>query len=493
MVLKYFSTRNSSKKVSSVDAILKGLADDGGLYVPETIPKIDIELLEGKNYKEIALEIFKLYLTDFTDVQLKKMIDSAYSDQFDIENLVDVKKVDKQFVLELFHGPTLAFKDMALSILPYFMVEAKKIKDINEKIVILTATSGDTGKAALEGFKDVPGIEIIVFYPNEGVSDVQKLQMLTTEGTNTHVVAINGNFDDAQRSVKEAFSNRELRKLLEEDGYVFSSANSINIGRLIPQIVYYFYAYFEMVKKGGIIKGDSIKISVPTGNFGNILAAYYAKEMGLPVEKLICASNENNILTDFINTGQYDTNRDFVKTISPSMDILVSSNLERFIHQVSDGNEQLIKDKMNNLKENKKFDIEEKSVEKIKKIMIADFVTEEEILKTIKTCFEKTGYLLDPHTAVAYSVSENVGENILVVSTASPYKFGDSILKGFDTNADELSVEDINLEISKLCKISVPKSLVNISKKEIRHHRICGINEIEKTIEEILKVGDKND
>ncbi len=491
--MKYFSTRNSSKKVSSIEAILKGLADDGGLYVPESIPEIDIDLLEGKNYKEIALEIFRLYLTDFTEVQLKNMIESAYSDQFDIENLVDVKKVDKQSILELFHGPTLAFKDMALSILPYFMVEAKKIKNVNEKTIILTATSGDTGKAALEGFKDVPGIEIIVFYPNEGVSDIQKLQMLTTEGVNTHVVAINGNFDDAQRSVKEAFSNLKLRELLKEDSFVFSSANSINIGRLIPQIVYYFYAYLEMIKQGSIYKGDSIKISVPTGNYGNILAAYYAKEMGLPVEKLICASNENNILTDFINTGQYDTNRDFVKTISPSMDILVSSNLERFIYQISNGNEQLIRDKMNDLKENKKFEIEKELVDTIKKIMIADYVTEEETLKTIKTCFEKTGYLLDPHTAVAYSVSENIGENILVVSTASPYKFGDSILKGLDINTDELDVEDINFEISQLCKESTPKSLVNISEKEIKHHRVCGINEIEKTIKEILKVGSKND
>lgn len=486
--MKYINTRNSMDKIESSDAILKGLADDGGLFVPEFIPKIQIEHLIGKKYNEMAFEIFKLYLTDFEDERLKEMINKAYSDQFDSDEKVVLKKIGDQFILELFHGSTLAFKDMALSILPYFMVEAKRIKENNEKTIILTATSGDTGKAALEGFKDIDGIEIIVFYPEEGVSEIQKLQMVTQVGDNTHVVAIKGNFDDAQKAVKNAFSNIELRKLLKESGYEFSSANSINVGRLIPQMVYYFYAYMEMVKMDAIKLGEAIKVSVPTGNFGNILAAYYAKKMGLPIEALICASNENNILTDFINTGVYDTDREFIKTMSPSMDILVSSNLERFLFEISGRNHQLINEMMLELKNNKQFSVDKELNKKIKEVMIAGYSSEIETKDAIVSCHKETGYLLDPHTAVAYHVAKKQGNEILTVSTASPYKFGISILNSFNENTEKMTLDEVNEKISLLSHVGIPKSLENISYNKIKHDKVCRVEEIEKIIKEILKV-----
>ena len=487
--MKYYSTRNRDLKLSASEAILKGLADDGGLFVPEKIPKIDYEMLLTDSYQLMAYKIFKLYLSDFSDERLKSIVENAYDGRFTSKGRVDVVTVGDDSVLELFHGPTLAFKDMALSGLPHLMVESKKILGINQETVVLTATSGDTGKAALEGFADVEGISIIVFYPNEGVSQIQQLQMITQTGKNTHVVAINGNFDDAQSAVKEVFSNKSFRNLLNLEGKSFSSANSINIGRLIPQIVYYFYAYIEMLKSKKINYGEKIKIVVPTGNFGNILAAYYAKEMGLPVEKLICASNENNILSDFINTGVYDTHREFLKTISPSMDILISSNLERFIFEIIDRDADKMGQLMKQLVEKGKFTLEEKYLKRIKRLMSGDFATKEETENTIKTCYEKNGYLLDPHTAVAYKVAEGEEGNLLIASTASPYKFGYSILDAFGEDSEKQSINSVNDEIFKLSKMNIPHSLKNIEDKKVLHHTVCETHQIEDTIKAILKVG----
>ena len=340
MEIKYISTRGDKEAVTASQAILRGIAPDGGLYIPDKFPKLDRSLEElGKlNYREVAYEVMKLFFTDFTEEELKSCIASAYDEKFDTEEIVPLKEADGLTYLELFHGPTLAFKDMALSILPYLMVTSAKKNGLKEKIIILTATSGDTGKAALAGFADVEGTGIIVFYPKYGVSPFQKRQMVTEKGKNTSIVAIEGNFDDAQNGVKAIFSDKELAAELKEKGYVFSSANSINIGRLVPQIVYYVYSYVKMYATGKLAKGETVDVCVPTGNFGNILAASYAKEIGLPVGKFICASNTNKVLYDFFNTGTYDRQREFTLTISPSMDILISSNLERLIYKLSGNN-----------------------------------------------------------------------------------------------------------------------------------------------------------
>lgn len=491
--MNYYSTRSCRESVTSSEAILKGLAEDGGLFIPEKIPKVDLVKLENKNYVELAQEILNEYLTDFDSETITKIVKKAYWTEFSHQNIVSLEKVDSINFLELYHGPTLAFKDMALSILPHLMTQAKKINSIKKDIVILTATSGDTGKAALNGFKDIEGIKIIVFYPNNGVSEIQKLQMVTQKGDNTFVVAINGNFDDAQKAVKKAFLNDELIKVLKNNNYVFSSANSINIGRLIPQIIYYFYGYLQMVKNKDIKIYEEINIVVPTGNFGNILAAYYAKEMGLPVGKLICASNENNILTDFINTGIYDTKRDFVKTISPSMDILISSNLERFIFEVSGRDTDYMEKLMFDLKETGKFDIGKENHEKVKKIMWGDYCSEGETYSAIKECYINNDYLLDPHTAVAYNVAlkykntANDDKQILLASTASPYKFSLAILKAIMDLEGNISVSESNKEISKLFGRKIPDSLVNIENMKVIHNRECDVDQIEDVIMDILR------
>ena len=337
MNLMYKSTRNNSEKVTASQAILKGLAEDGGLYVPEAIPKLDVPLTElaQMNYQDVAYAVMKQFLTDFTEEELKHCIDSAYDKKFDVPEIAAMRKADGAYFLELFHGSTIAFKDMALSILPYLLTTSAKKNQVKNEIVILTATSGDTGKAALAGFADVPGTKIIVFYPKSGVSPIQEKQMITQRGNNTYVVGIHGNFDDAQTGVKNMFNDKVLEREMDDAGYQFSSANSINIGRLVPQIVYYVYAYSRLVKDHTIQAGEPINVVVPTGNFGNILASYYAKEMGLPIQKFVCASNENKVLFDFFNTGCYDKNREFILTSSPSMDILISSNLERLIYKIA--------------------------------------------------------------------------------------------------------------------------------------------------------------
>lgn len=431
--MEYIGTRDNTITATASQAILKGICSDGGLFIPKEIPQMEKSLSELVNldYKELAYEVLKLYLTDFTEQELKYCIENAYDSKFDTSEIVPLVKKGNAFFLELFHGKTLAFKDMALSILPYFMKIAAKKNQIDKEIVILTATSGDTGKAALEGFAEVEGTKIIVFFPEDGVSPVQKLQMTTQEGKNTCVVGIKGNFDDAQSAVKSIFTDKELSKTLEQKGYLFSSANSINIGRLVPQIVYYYYAYTQAVKQGEIAVGDKLNFTVPTGNFGDILAGYYAKCMGLPVQHFVCASNDNKVLYDFFETGVYNKNRAFHVTISPSMDILISSNLERFLcHKMG---QQKTKECMTKLQQegNYQIDIQESEIS-------GEYATEQETYQSIQKVYEQTSYIMDTHTAVAYAAYQKYKEQtkdntpMVIVSTASPYKFTKDVMTALD-------------------------------------------------------------
>ena len=396
----YQSTRNANETATASEAILKGLATDGGLFVPMNIPKLDVSLssLSKMSYQEVAYEVMKLYLTDFTEDELKACIHSAYDKKFDAEEIAPIKKVGDVYYLELFHGATIAFKDMALSILPHLMTTAAKKNKVTDEIVILTATSGDTGKAALAGFAEVPGTKIIVFYPKDGVSPIQEKQMVTQTGDNTYVIGINGNFDDAQTGVKTMFNNKELAEALKNKGYRFSSANSINIGRLVPQIVYYVYSYCHLLGTGELKEGELLNVVVPTGNFGNILAAYYAKEMGVPLNKLICASNENKVLYDFFTTGTYDRNRDFVLTSSPSMDILISSNLERLIHKIAGDDSKKNAELMKSLSTDGNYEITKSMKEKLKDF-VGLYATEEQTDEAIKKEYEDYDYVIDTHTS----------------------------------------------------------------------------------------------
>ena len=400
--LLYKSTRGDQTLVTASLAILRGLAGDGGLFVPERIPKLeaDMDALKGMSYQETAYEVMKLFLTDYTEEELKYCISHAYDDKFDHEDIAVLHEAGSACYLELFHGSTIAFKDMALSILPYLMTTSAKKNGVDNEIVILTATSGDTGKAALAGFADVPGTRIIVFYPKDGVSPIQKQQMVTQKGANTYVVGIDGNFDDAQNGVKEIFNDKALAEELSASGFQFSSANSINIGRLVPQIVYYVYAYARLLKDGAIKDGDPINVTVPTGNFGNILAAYYAKNMGVPIHKLICASNENKVLYDFFSTGAYDRNREFKLTSSPSMDILISSNLERLIYRLCGDDAVKNAAFMKALSANGQYEITAE-MRKGLEDFYGNFADEEETARSIRTLYEECGYIIDTHTAVA--------------------------------------------------------------------------------------------
>ena len=427
MNLLYKSTRNAEKTVTASEAILKGLADDGGLFVPVTIPKLDVDMgtLKEMSYQETAYAVMKQFFTDFTEEELKSCITKAYDSKFDTEEIAPLVKEDGMYYLELFHGATIAFKDMALSILPHLLTTSAKKNNVKNEIVILTATSGDTGKAALAGFADVKGTRIIVFYPKDGVSKVQELQMVTQKGDNTSVVAIHGNFDNAQSGVKAIFENKELAKEMDAAGYQFSSANSINIGRLVPQIVYYVYAYAKLLKNEEIAEGEQINVVVPTGNFGNILAAYYAKQMGVPIAKLVCASNENKVLFDFFQTGVYDKNREFILTTSPSMDILISSNLERLIYLIAGQDAVKNQDLMRALKSQGVYEISKEMKDNLDDFA-AGYATEDQVKKTISEIYKSTGYVIDTHTAVAASVGkayleENKDERKTVIaSTASP-------------------------------------------------------------------------
>ena len=497
MDIKYVSTRGDKEKVTASQAILSGIAPDGGLYVPETFPKLDKSLteLKGLNYREIAYEVMKLFLTDFTEEELKACIDSAYDSKFDTEEIVPMKEADGLIYLELFHGPTLAFKDMALSILPYLMVTSAKKNKLKEKIIILTATSGDTGKAALAGFADVEGTGIIVFYPKDGVSPFQRQQMVTEKGKNTSVVAIEGNFDDAQNGVKAIFSDKELAAELKEKGYVFSSANSINIGRLVPQIVYYVYAYVKLLNEGKLSDGELLDVCVPTGNFGNILAASFAKKLGLPLGKLICASNTNKVLFDFFKTGTYDRDREFTLTISPSMDILISSNLERLIYRLCDCDAAKNAKFMSELVNEGKYTIDKAMADKLTDFE-AGFATEEDTLHTIKEVFDKTGYVIDTHTAVAAFVAneyrnKNTSHNkILIASTASPFKFAGSVLTALEYDKVEnfTSEWDKIRELERLSGKKLPEAAGEIENAKVIHKDICAKDEMKALVKEkILK------
>lgn len=473
--LKYIGTRNKTITASASEAVLKGICSDGGLFVPEEIPLLEepLESLQGCTYQELAYKIMKLYLTDYTEEELKYCINSAYDEKFDTPVIAPVvSKADVSF-LELFHGRTLAFKDMALSILPYLMKTAAKKQGITKEIVILTATSGDTGKAAMEGFANVEGTKILVFFPEEGVSPVQKLQMTTQEGGNTCAVGIKGNFDDAQTAVKSIFTDDALVAELDQKGFLFSSANSINIGRLVPQIVYYFYGYMQMVKQGQIAMGAPINFTVPTGNFGNILAGYYAKCMGLPVNQFICASNDNKVLYDFFKTGVYNKNREFFVTVSPSMDILISSNLERLLCKLTSQEET--KGFMNRLNQEGSY-----CLKVTQKDITGEFATEQETFAAIKAVYEQTGYVMDTHTAVAYAGHEKYKQRTqdttktVIVSTASPYKFTKDVMCAIDENA--YKNEDVFVLMEKLAEISgvpIPAPIQGIHKRSVLHKNIC--------------------
>ena len=495
MNLLYKSTRDAEKTVTASQAILKGLADDGGLFVPVSIPKLPVSLGELKEmtYQEIAYTVMKEFLTDFTEEELKSCIAKAYDSKFDTEEIAPLAKVEDAYYLELFHGATIAFKDMALSILPHLLTTSAKKNQVKNEIVILTATSGDTGKAALAGFADVEGTKIIVFYPKNGVSRVQELQMVTQKGDNTSVVAIHGNFDNAQSGVKAMFENKELEKELNEAGYQFSSANSINIGRLIPQVVYYVYAYAKLLQNEEIAEDEEINVVVPTGNFGNILAAYYAKNMGIPIAKLICASNENKVLYDFFQTGTYDRNREFVLTTSPSMDILISSNLERLIYKISGEDARKDTDLMTELKTKGSYAITGEM-----KANLADFAagyaTEEQVAKTIHDIYEDTGYVMDTHTAVAATVYKAYREDskddrkTVIASTASPYKFAGSVMSAIDPKYKGQDDFKLIEELQKVSGTEIPNAIKEIMNAEIRHNTECDVDQMEQTVKNILGV-----
>ena len=494
MNLLYKSTRSADKTVTASEAILKGLADDGGLFMPVSIPKLDVTLDELKemSYQETAYAVMKQFLTDFTEEELKNCIAKAYDSKFDTEEIAPLAKVEDTYYLELYHGATIAFKDMALSILPHLLTTSAKKNQVKNEIVILTATSGDTGKAALAGFADVEGTKIIVFYPKNGVSKVQELQMVTQKGANTSVVAIHGNFDCAQSGVKAIFENKELAKEMDEAGYQFSSANSINIGRLVPQVVYYVYAYAKLLQNEEIVTGEEINVVVPTGNFGNILAAYFAKQMGIPIGKLICASNENKVLFDFFETGVYDKNREFILTISPSMDILISSNLERLIYMIAGCDAQKNSQLMKALKEKGVYELTEEMKANLSDFA-AGYATEAEVKGKIADVYAKTGYVLDTHTAVAAFVCEQYqkeskdNRKTVIASTASPYKFARSVMTAIDAKYDALEEFDLIDTLEVISNVNIPNAVEEIRDAKILHTLECDADKMEETVKNILK------
>ena len=489
MNIMFKSTRGDNTLVTASQAIVKGIADDGGLYVPESIPSIDFPLedITKYTYQELAYQVLKLILTDYTEEELKYCINSAYDKKFDTKVIAPVVSAGKYNFLELFHGRTIAFKDMALSILPYLLKTAAKKNGVNEEIVILTATSGDTGKAALEGFADVEGTQIIVFFPEDGVSPVQKAQMVTQTGNNTCVVGIKGNFDDAQTAVKKIFTDKELKAELKEKGYVFSSANSINIGRLAPQIVYYFYAYAQMVNSGKLNMGDNINFTVPTGNFGDILAGYYAKKMGLPVNMLICASNDNKVLYDFFKTGNYTIkNREFTVTVSPSMDILISSNLERLLYHISNSAEAT-KNMMTDLNTKGSYEF------KIEDEFAGEYATVPETFEAINSLFNDSKYVMDTHTAVAkasydkYIKETDDNTPNVIVSTASPYKFAKDVLRAIDSKYEGIDPFAALEELENVSGVNIPAPIKGIDKREVLHKTVIGKDELKEFVQNKLK------
>lgn len=496
MDVLYRSTRGNGDTVTASQAILKGLSEDGGLYVPDQIPVLDIPVdeLAKMSYQEVAYQVMSRFFTDFTEEELMHCINCAYDEKFDTDQIAPLTKADGAYFLELFHGATIAFKDMALSILPYLMTTAAKKNQVTKDIVILTATSGDTGKAAMAGFADVPGTRIIVFYPKDGVSPIQEKQMVTQKGKNTHVVAIYGNFDDAQTGVKKIFNDPEMKEDLARAGYQFSSANSINIGRLVPQIVYYVYAYAKMYQSGELAEGEKINVVVPTGNFGNILAAYYAKNMGLPIDKLICASNDNKVLYDFFATGAYDRNREFILTTSPSMDILISSNLERLIYRIAGNDAQKNRELMNALASGGKYEITEEMRAQLSDFY-GNFADEKETAETILKVYKDCNYVIDPHTSVAAAVYEKYKAETkdtaktVIASTASPYKFTRSVMEAIDEEK-YVFMGDFELvdELSALSRVPVPAAIEEIRTAKVLHFTTAEVDEMPGVVRKILGI-----
>ncbi len=493
--ITYQSTRGGQAGITASQAILQGLAKDGGLFMPDRIPALDIsmEKLGAMSYEETAYEVMKCFLTDYTEEELKDCIRKAYDSKFDTEEIAPLTKADGAYYLELFHGSTIAFKDMALSILPHLLTTAARKNQVDKEIVILTATSGDTGKAAMAGFADVPGTRIIVFYPKGGVSRIQELQMRTQKGENTAVVAIHGNFDDAQTGVKKIFGDQEFKEELAEKGFQFSSANSINIGRLVPQVVYYVYAYAKLLNNEEIAAGEAINVVVPTGNFGNILAAYFAKQMGVPIKKLICASNDNKVLYDFFTTGTYDRNREFILTTSPSMDILISSNLERLIYLSAGCDAARTRELMEQLGRTGSYTITSEMREKMQDFY-GGFATQEENKTEIKRVFDDTGYLIDTHTGVASAVYRKYAEaardetKAVIASTASPYKFSNSVMEAISGDTEGKEPFQLIDEMSALSGTAVPQAVEEIRHAKIRHSRECDVADMKGEVRDILGI-----
>lgn len=486
----YNSTENAKEVVSSAQAIAQGISPDGGLFVPQEFPSYSLDTFKellALDYQGRAKKVFADYLTDFTAEEIADCVDNAYTEEkFGSNNPAPI--VSKKYngndvnILELWHGPTCAFKDMALQILPHLLTKSLKKTYDGKDAVILVATSGDTGKAALEGFKDVDHTKIIVFYPVDGVSPMQKHQMNTQQGENVNVCAIKGNFDDAQTGVKKIFTTAEISKQLADNNMLFSSANSINWGRLLPQVVYYISAYCDMVNAGKIALGDKINVVVPTGNFGNILAAYYASCMGLPINKFICASNANNVLTDFINTGVYNKDRKFYTTISPSMDILVSSNLERLLYKLSGNNDALTKEWMTKLKTQSSYEVTQDVKDTIGKLFFGGYCDDEKTKETIRQLFEQEGYLCDTHTAVAVNVYDQYVEKtndktpVLIASTASPYKFSKAVLQAVKPDAQLPSTEFEMVDmLNEITKAPIPAPLASLKDKKVRFNNVTEV------------------
>ncbi|MBR1439742.1 MAG: threonine synthase [Lachnospiraceae bacterium] len=495
MAVRYFSTRSNIEPISASMAILQGLSKDGGLFVPDHIPALEKSMkdLSELSYHEIAFEVMKLFLSDFTEAELKTCIERAYDDKFDTEEIAPLVEAEGAYYLELFHGSTIAFKDMALSILPHLMTTAAKKNNVEKEIVILTATSGDTGKAALAGFANVKGCRIIVFYPKNGVSPIQEKQMVTQKGDNTFVVGIRGNFDDAQNGVKKIFGDQDFAKVMDQGGFQFSSANSINIGRLVPQIVYYVFSYAKLLKEERIKENEKINVVVPTGNFGNILAAHYAKQMGVPIDRLICASNENKVLFDFFSTGVYDRNREFVLTSSPSMDILISSNLERLIYEIADRDPAKCAELMKALSGTGRYEITEEMKARIAEFF-GGYATEKETADRIKEVYEACGYIIDTHTAVASAVYEKfkkaTGDDkpTVIASTASPFKFTRSVMTSIDAKYDSMGDFELVDELSKIGNVAVPKAIEEIRSAPVVHDHVYDKDAMEQAVRDFLKL-----
>ncbi|MGL5270659.1 MAG: threonine synthase [Selenomonadaceae bacterium] len=495
--MNYISTRGSKEKLSAAQAIIAGIAADGGLFVPDELPQVDLAFIESLtelSYEQRAVKILEKFLTDYSEAELQGCVERAYGkDKFDTKEIAPVTALPGESVLELWHGPTSAFKDMALQLLPQLMSTALRKTGEKSDIVILVATSGDTGKAALEGFKDVEQIRIIVFYPESGVSKIQRLQMITQTGGNVAVVAVEGNFDDAQTGVKQIFGDKKFKDQLKDNNVQLSSANSINWGRLVPQIVYYFSSYADLLKKKKISLGDEINFCVPTGNFGNILAGYYAKQMGLPVHKLVCASNANNVLTDFLKTGIYNRNRGFFKTITPSMDILISSNLERLLYHVTGGDTNQIFSWMEDLKQSGVYDVGAKHLAAIQKIFWAGWTDDQRTQSKIASVYKEQKYVMDTHTAVAWQVADEYRQTtgdlheMVIVSTASPYKFNESVLEALGVAAAGMDEFALLEELAKYNTLQAPPAaLTSLRTAEIRHKELCAVAQMPNIVTSLI-------